>query len=129
MNNKGLSGLLIAEVFGTFILILLGDGVVANVGLAPRLDSGGYNWITIAIGWAFAVIIAVFVVGGVSGAHINPAVTVAMVIDRRTEVGVAFGYIVAQVAGARPATSGTCTWRRPICIGSMLFITMPRYLP
>ena len=52
-------GQLIGEVFGTFILILLGDGVVANVGLAPRLGAGAYNWNTITIGWAFAVIIAV----------------------------------------------------------------------
>jgi glycerol uptake facilitator protein len=66
-------GPLLGEVFGTFILILLGDGVVANVGLAPRLAAGAYNWNTITIGWAFAVIVAVYVSAGVSGAHINPA--------------------------------------------------------
>src|SRR5450756_2721397 len=75
MKKHGLFGELIGEVFGTFILILLGDGVVANVGLAPRLAAGGYNWNTITIGWAMAVIIAVYVSGGVSGAHLNPAVT------------------------------------------------------
>ena len=100
MNNKGLSGLLIAEVFGTFILILLGDGVVANVGLAPRLESGGYNWITIAIGWAFAVIIAVFVVGGVSGAHINPAVTIALAVKRKFPWAHVVPFILAQMVGA-----------------------------
>ena len=47
------------EVLGTFILILLGDGVVANVGLAPRLAGTAHNWNTITIGWAFAVIVAV----------------------------------------------------------------------
>ena len=48
MKRNGLTGELIAEVFGTFILILLGDGVVANVGLAPRLAAPAYNWNTIA---------------------------------------------------------------------------------
>jgi glycerol uptake facilitator protein len=57
MKKNGLFGELIGEVFGTFILILLGDGVVANVGLAPRLAAGGYDWNTITIGWAFAVIV------------------------------------------------------------------------
>jgi Na+-translocating ferredoxin:NAD+ oxidoreductase RnfD subunit len=80
MKKNGLFGELIGEVFGTFILILLGDGVVANVGLAPRLAAGGYNWNTITIGWAMAVIIAVYVSGGVSGAHLNPAVTLAMAV-------------------------------------------------
>ena len=64
-------GQLIGEVFGTFILILLGDGVVAEVGLAPRLGAAAYNWNTIVIGWAFAVIVAVYVSAGVSGAHLK----------------------------------------------------------
>ena len=68
MREKGLMGELVAETFGTFVLILLGDGVVANVGLAPRLAAPAYNWNTITIGWAFAVIVAVYVAGGVSGA-------------------------------------------------------------
>ena len=72
----------IGEVFGTFILILLGDGVVANVGLAPRLAGTAYNWNTITIGWAFAVIIAAYVSGGVSGAHLNPAVTLGLAVRR-----------------------------------------------
>lgn len=72
----------IGEVFGTFILILLGDGVVANVGLAPRLAGTAYNWNTITIGWAFAVIIAVYVSAGVSGAHLNPAVTLGLAVQR-----------------------------------------------
>jgi glycerol uptake facilitator protein len=82
MRQKSLLQELIGEVFGTFILILLGDGVVANVGLAPRLAAPGYNWNTITIGWAFAVIVAVYVSAGVSGAHINPAVTLALAVKR-----------------------------------------------
>jgi len=90
----------IGEVFGTFILILLGDGVVANVGLAPRLAGNAYNWNTITIGWAFAVIIAVYVSGGVSGAHLNPAVTVALAFKRDFPWKKVFPFIIAQMIGA-----------------------------
>jgi glycerol uptake facilitator protein len=96
MNMKELIG----EVFGTFILILLGDGVVANVGLAPRLAAPGYNWNTITIGWAFAVIVAVYVSGGVSGAHLNPAVTLGLAVKRGFPWGKVLPYIVAQFVGA-----------------------------
>jgi glycerol uptake facilitator protein len=100
MKSKGLGGEMIAELFGTFILILLGDGVVANVGLAPRLAPGGYDWVTIALGWGFAVVIAVYVVGGVTGAHINPAVTIAVAVKRDFPWGKVLPYIVAQLIGA-----------------------------
>ena len=100
MKKNGLTGELIAEVFGTFILILLGDGVVANVGLAPRLAAPAYNWNTIAFGWGFAVVIAVYVAGGVTGAHINPAVTMAMAVKRGFPWGKVAPYILAQLVGA-----------------------------
>ena len=93
-------GQLLGEVFGTFILILLGDGVVANVGLAPRLDAGAYNWNTITIGWAFAVIVAVYVSAGVSGAHLNPAVTIALAAKRDFPWSKVLPYILAQLVGA-----------------------------
>ena len=72
MNEKSLGREVIGEIFGTFILIVLGDGVVANVGLAPRALFSGWYWVT--VGWAMAVIIAVYVTGGVrapsqSGCH------------------------------------------------------------
>jgi len=90
----------IGEVFGTFILILLGDGVVANVGLAPRLAGNAYNWNTITIGWAFAVIVAVYVSGGVSGAHLNPAVTLGLAFKRGFPWKKVLPYIIAQFIGA-----------------------------
>ena len=90
----------IGEVFGTFILILLGDGVVANVGLAPRLAGTAYNWNTITIGWAFAVIIAVYVSAGVSGAHLNPAVTLGLAVQRGFPWKKVLPYIAAQMIGA-----------------------------
>ncbi len=90
----------IGEVFGTFILILLGDGVVANVGLAPRLAGTAYNWNTITIGWAFAVVIAAYVSGGISGAHLNPAVTLGLAARRGFPWKKVLPYIVAQMIGA-----------------------------
>lgn len=100
MKRQSLTTELIAEFFGTFILILLGDGVVANVGLAPRTAPASYNWNTIAFGWAFAVVVAVYVAGGVTGAHINPAVTIAMAVKRGFPWGKVVPYIIAQIAGA-----------------------------
>jgi glycerol uptake facilitator protein len=93
-------GQLLGEVFGTFILILLGDGVVANVGLAPRLAAPAYDWNTITLGWAFAVIVAVYVSAGVSGAHINPAVTIALAVKRGFPWAKVGPYILAQMVGA-----------------------------
>ncbi len=100
MKAKGLMNEFMGEVFGTFILILLGDGVVANVGLAPRLAAPAYNWNTIVFGWCFAVVVAVYVSGGVSGAHINPAVTLALAFKRDFSWGKVIPYIIAQMIGA-----------------------------
>ena len=67
----------LAELVGTALLILLGNGVVANVVLS-RSKGEGSGWIVIAAGWGMAVALAVYAVGTISGAHINPAVTLAM---------------------------------------------------
>jgi len=98
MNEKSLGREVIGEIFGTFILIVLGDGVVANVGLAPRALFSGWYWVT--VGWAMAVIIAVYVTGGVSGAHLNPAVTIANALRRNFPAKKILPYIIAQVVGA-----------------------------
>lgn len=113
-------GPFVGEVFGTFILVLLGDGVVANVGLAPRLAGTAYNWNTITFGWAFAVIIAVYVSGGVSGAHLNPAVTVAMAAKRGFGWGKAGLYIVAQMIGAFLGALGVYLCYRDGLVGAGL---------
>lgn len=73
MNN------FLAELIGTAILIILGDGVVAGVLLA-RSKAQNSGWIVITMGWGLAVAIAVYAVGSISGAHINPAVTVAAAV-------------------------------------------------
>lgn len=99
MKKGGLKGELLAEFFGTFILVLGGDGVVANVGLAPRLASQGYDWNTIAWGWGLSVMVAVYVAGGVTGAHINPAVTFGLAVKRGFAWAKVLPYWIAQVVG------------------------------
>jgi len=100
MQRNGLFGELMAEFFGTFLLILGGDGVVANVGLAPRLAAEGYDWNVIVWGWGLSVMVAVYVAGGVSGAHINPAVTLALAVKRGFSWGKLIPYWIAQIVGA-----------------------------
>jgi glycerol uptake facilitator protein len=89
----------LAEAIGTMILILFGDGVVANVLLAR---SKGHNsgWMVITTGWAVAVAIAVYAVGRISGAHINPAVTIALATIGSFPWAQVPGYVAAQMVGA-----------------------------
>src|SRR5919106_315457 len=88
----------VAEAVGTLILILLGDGVVANVLLA-RSKGQNSGWIVIAVGWGVAVAIAVYAVGRISGAHLNPAVTIALAAIGSFSWAEVPGYIAAQVVG------------------------------
>lgn len=89
----------LAEVIGTAILILLGNGVVANVVLQK---TNGFNsgWIVITFGWGIAVFTAVFIVGQFSGAHINPAVTIGLALAGKFAWGKVLPYILCQLAGA-----------------------------
>ena len=89
----------IAEFFGTMILILLGDGVVANV-LLKNSKGENSGWIVITFGWGMAVAIAVYAVGPISGAHINPAVTIGLASIGAFEWVQVPGYIIAQLLGA-----------------------------
>jgi len=89
----------LAEVIGTMILILLGDGVVANVVL-NRSKGQNSGWIVITTGWGLAVAMAVYAVGWASGAHINPAVTVGLAVIGKFPWAQVPGYIIAQVIGA-----------------------------
>lgn len=106
MKRPSLTYELLAEFFGTFILILGGDGVVANVGLAPRLASQGYDWNTIVWGWGLSVMVAVYIAGGVTGAHINPAVTLAMAVKRGFAWAKVVPYWIAQILGAFVGAAG-----------------------
>lgn len=92
-------GAYMGEFVGTFILLLLGCGVVANVALKKSNGNGG-GWIVITTGWGFAVAIAAYSVGWVSGAHLNPAVTIGLAAIGAFEWKLVPGYIVAQMIGA-----------------------------
>lgn len=89
---------LLAELVGTAILVVLGDGVVANVVL-HRTKGHGSGWIVITAGWACGVTIAVYAVNSISGAHINPAVTIALASIGTFAWAKVPMYVAAQVAG------------------------------
>lgn len=88
----------VAECVGTALLIIFGNGVVANVVLARSKGNAG-GWIVIAAGWAVAVAMAVFATARVSGAHLNPAVTIALASVGSFPWNLVGGYVVAQVIG------------------------------
>ncbi len=89
----------LAEFVGTLILCLLGNGVVAAV-LLRKSKAENSGWIVITFGWAMAVTVAVYAVGAISGAHINPAVTVGLASIGVFPWAQVPGYIIAQFLGA-----------------------------
>jgi glycerol uptake facilitator protein len=100
-------GELVAEFLGTFVIIAFGDGVVAMVvaalnqsGRGPKPFVTEADWLMIAWGWGFAVAFGVWVAGGVSGAHLNPAVTLAQAVRRGFPWNKVPSYWAAQVLGA-----------------------------
>jgi len=88
-----------AECIGTALLIILGNGVVANVSLL-RTYGNQSGWIVITFGWAIAVFTGVLVAAPYSGAHLNPAVSIAMAMLGKLTWPVAINYIIAQMMGA-----------------------------
>lgn len=88
-----------AELVGTCILVVLGDGVVANVVLA-RTKGNQSGWIVITAGWGLAVAVAVYSVGRISGAHINPAVTIGLASIGQFPWADVATYVAAQMIGA-----------------------------
>ena len=89
----------LAELLGTMLLIVLGDGVVANVVL-NKTKGQNSGWIVITVGWGVAVAMAVYAVGRLSGAHLNPAVTVALAATGSFPWADVPSFIVAQMIGA-----------------------------
>jgi len=89
----------LAEFLGTMLLIILGNGVVAGVVLKGT-KSENAGWLTIVIGWGLAVTLAIYAVGRISGAHLNPAVTLALFVNRDFPGEQVLGYMLAQFAGA-----------------------------
>ena len=90
----------IAEFVGTAILILLGSGIVANVSLSKTKGFDQTPLITITTAWGFAVFVAAYITGQFSGAHLNPAVTIGLLVAGKFSSELAFGYIIAQLLGA-----------------------------
>ena len=89
----------VAEFFGTSLLILLGNGVVANVLLTGTKGNGG-GWIVITTAWALAVFVGVVVSAPYSGAHLNPAVTIGFAISGKFPWSEVPAYLLAQLLGS-----------------------------
>lgn len=89
----------IAEFIGTMLLIILGDGVVANVTL-NKSGMKGAGSIQITLAWGLAVMVPAFIFGEASGASFNPALTLALAVDGSFDWAMVPGYIIAQFAGA-----------------------------
>ena len=86
------------EFIGTLVLVLLGDGVCAATSL-NHSKAKGAGWVVIALGWGLAVMMGVLIAGPVSGAHLNPAVSLGLAIAGSLSWKLVPGYIVAQMLG------------------------------
>jgi glycerol uptake facilitator protein len=95
MRDKGIFGELVSEFLGTLMLVLIGDGVVAMV-----VALGDGSWETITWAWGLAVVLGVYIAGGLSGAHINPAVTIAFATRGKFPWSKVAPYCLAQLTGA-----------------------------
>ncbi|HVB73999.1 MAG TPA: MIP family channel protein [Ktedonobacteraceae bacterium] len=103
---SGTYGEMIGEFFGTMVLILFGDGCVATFGLFTNI--GGNNaatpfaneWVVIILGWGLAVMLGIYVCGAISGAHLNPAVTLGLAVRGKLAWNKVLAYWLAQVLGA-----------------------------
>ena len=95
----GFPNILLGETIGTMLLILLGDGVVANV-LLGKTKGNNSGWIVITTAWAMAVYVGAFVSAPVSGAHLNPAVTLGLAVAGKTPWGDVPIYFAGEFLGA-----------------------------
>jgi glycerol uptake facilitator protein len=105
--RRSLGGELSAEFLGTFVMIAFGEGVVAMAvaalnqsGRGEQIFAASGDWLLITWGWALAVTFGVYVAGAVSGAHLNPAITVALAVKRGFPWRKVLPYTLAQTLGA-----------------------------
>lgn len=102
----GIAGECIAEFMGTMILVLFGLGTLATFALFTRIGLGNsptpfaYEWILVSLGWGLAIMLGMYIAGTISGAHINPAVTLAMAMRRSFPWRKVLPYWAAQILGA-----------------------------
>src|SRR5437588_8966374 len=94
---EGTGGEMIGEFFGTMVLILFGDGVVATAFLFEPFTT---EWVVVMLGWGLAVMLGIYVCGAISGAHLNPAVTLALAVRGKLAWNKVLAYWLAQVLGA-----------------------------
>ena len=107
-SKPGLTAELLAEFLGTFVLILFGTGVVAMVVLFPTRNPGEVihgGFTNITLGWGLAVTMGIYIAGKISGAHLNPAVTLALAVFRNFPWSKVAPYSIAQTAGAFAAAA------------------------
>src|SRR5579863_1297644 len=103
---SGTFGEMIGEFFGTMVLILFGDGCVAIFALFTNIGTGNAatpfanEWIVIILGWGLAVMLGIYVCGAISGAHLNPAVTLGLAVRGKLPWNKVLPYWVAQILGA-----------------------------
>ena len=95
----------IFEFIGTGLLMLLGNGVVANLVLKGTKGSDS-GWVGIALAWGIAVFVGVYVAADFSGSHINPAVTLGLALTGKFDWALVPGYMLAQMLGAMAGTTG-----------------------
>ena len=105
--RRSLGGELSAEFLGTFVMIAFGEGVVAMAvaalnqsGRGAQIFAASGDWLLITWGWALAVTFGVYIAGAVSGAHLNPAITIALALRRGFPGRKVLPYILAQTLGA-----------------------------
>ncbi|EAE2995126.1 aquaporin, partial [Listeria monocytogenes] len=84
----------LAEFIGTMVLIMFGNGLLAGLTLNKSLSQGA-NWVVVTFGWGFAVMIGIYVAGAYSGAHLNPAVTIALAVGGSFPWADVVPYIIA----------------------------------
>src|SRR5436309_1501657 len=98
----GALGEAIGEFFGTMVLLLFGDGCVATFALFNKVAPNPFanEWIVITLGWGLAVMLGVYVAGAISGAHLNPAVTLGLAVRGKFPWNKVLPYWGAQVLGA-----------------------------
>src|SRR6202051_193826 len=94
---EGTGGEMIGEFFGTMVLVLFGDGVVATAFLFEPFTN---EWIVVIMGWGLAVMLGIYVCGAISGAHLNPAVTLALAVRGKLPWSKVLPYWLAQLLGA-----------------------------
>lgn len=89
----------VAELVGTALLVIFGDGAVAAVVLS-KSKAQNSGWIVITTGWAMGLVVAIYAVGRISGAHLNPAVTLGLAVIGKFAWSKVLAYVAAQFIGA-----------------------------